>query len=177
MITWIVQSTGRTVTGDELVAWAHSGQLHPQTMVSANGGRDWIIARQAVFRMEARGDDGMAFLIPTRTSTYATLAQYVGLLSLLFFGGPLSAGAMSIAWDDNGKMTLLFRLGFFAVAALLGPTPVFLAAFFGKREIERDPTLRGKGRLIFGLVCGLLMLLPILGAIPGFFLGHHHSKP
>ena len=165
MIQWVVQGTNQTV-GEDLPAWVHAGWLHPQAPVSADGGRTWIPAVEAARRLVARGDDAMAFLVPMRTSTYATVAQYIGLFSLLFFGGPLCAIAAAIAWDP-AKTTIGFRLGFIATALVLGPLPVLLPVFLGHREIKKDPTLRGNFRLIFGAGCGGLMALAVLGALVG----------
>jgi hypothetical protein len=167
MITWTVQGTNTRV-GAELGWLVQSGQLHPMCPVSADGGRTWIHALDAAQRMNARGDDGLALIVPMRTGAWATGAQYVALFSLLFFGGPICFGAAALSFDHGP--TIAARLVFTLVATALGPLPVGLMTWLGHREIKKDPTLRGKGRLIFALVCTALMALACVIAFVGSLL-------
>ena len=159
MVRWTVAGTNQ-VLGDELPSWVQAGWLPPHVPVSADGGRTWIPATEAVRRLYARGDDIAAMFVPMRTATFATVAQYTGLFSLLFFGGPLCLIAMMTGFDP-GTMTVPFRVCFFAAAILLGPSPIALFAWLGRREIKRDPTLRGNGRIVFALVCAALMAVQV----------------
>jgi hypothetical protein len=164
MITWTIEGTNQCV-GNELPSLVQSGWLHPARAVSADGGRTWIPALEAARRLAARGDDGLAFIVPMRTATYATLAQYIGLFSLLFFGGPLSFMTAALAFDHGP--TKRFRIIFALVAAVLGPAPVALFACLGRREIKKDPTLRGTGRVIFAWVCVAPMAIACAAGIVG----------
>jgi hypothetical protein len=160
MIRWQIQGTDRVVSGEELPPWLQAGWLAPQAPVSADGGATWIPAAEAARRMAARGDDAVAMFVPMRTAPWAIVGQYVALFSLLFFGGPLAVGATAAAFDHGTK--LVFKLGLLAVALVVGPLPPALAAWLARREIRRDPTLRGTGRMWFAVVCAVVMLLPLL---------------
>jgi hypothetical protein len=143
----------------EIVRAVHEGRIAPATRVSIDGGREWMHAGMLVQRADARGDDGLALLIPVgRTEGWSIAAGYVGIFSLLFFGGPLCfAGGVGLT--GSGRMTILARLAFFVVPLLLGPLPPALMASAGLRAIRRDPTYRGKGRAIFALVTAALMVV------------------
>jgi hypothetical protein len=136
--------------------------------VSADGGRTWIYALDAAQCMNARGDDGLALIVPMRTGAWATGAQYVGLFSLLFFGGPFCFAAAAMAFEHGPTITV--RLVVTLIATAVGPLPVALMTWLGHREIKKDPTLRGKGRLIFALVCTALMALACVFAFVGLFV-------
>ncbi len=102
-------------------------------------------------------------------------AQYVGFFSLLFFGGPLSVLGAILAWDDGP--TRLVRFIVLLAAFVLGPLPVALAALLGRREIPRDPTLRGGGRLIFAAVTAALMMLALAAGGVGVLARAYAGRP
>jgi hypothetical protein len=138
-----------------LLAAIQRGELHPETPVSFDAGCSWLPARIAAQRLQWRGDDGIALVLPTRTESWSTLAGYVALFSLLFFGGPLSVMAGALGFD--GASAPHFRLAFPLVVLVLGPLPLALFSLLGLRAIRRDPTYRGKGRAIFALICAAVM--------------------
>lgn len=163
-IEWQIQGTAHRV-GADLPDWVARGWLHPMCPVSADGGRTWITAGEAARRLHLRGSDELAMLIPTRVGGWATGGQYLGLFSLLFFGGPICFLAAVLGWDHGP--THLVRLVVVLVALVLGPLPVAACAWLGRREIARDPTLRGTGRVVFAWVTATLMALPALAGLVG----------
>ena len=146
-----------------------AGQLAPDVPVSVDAGRTWIRSDVLFSRLHARGDDATAMLVPTRVETYSTLGQYLGLFSLLFFGGPICAMPVAMAFDP-GTMSKLVRLGFWLGAMVLGPLPIAALGLLGLRALRRDPTQRGKGRAIFALVVAGIMGVPVLISLPFLLL-------
>jgi hypothetical protein len=153
-----------------LIAAVRSGHLHPETPVSLDQGRSWLPASLAAQRFESRGDDAVAFMIPVRTETWSTVAGYIALFSLLFFGGPFAFAAALVGFDPGPTITV--RLGTVAAALVLGPLPPAAMALLGLRALRRDPTLRGKGRAIFALVCAGLMAAGCLVGLVGVVVAH-----
>ena len=71
---------------------------------------------------------------------------------------------------DPGKTTKLLRLAFVLGAMLLGPFPIALPAELGRRALLRDPTLRGKGRMIFAFVVAAILCVPCFIGLVGALL-------
>lgn len=133
-------------------------QLHPETPVSLDGGRSWVPALQAARWLHARGDNGLAAVVPMHVEGWSMGAGYLAIFSLLFFGGPIVFGTTFAAFDDGPK--LLVRLGAVLVGIVLGPLPIAFMGWRGLVNIRRTPTYRGKGRAIFALVVAGVMALP-----------------
>ena len=133
------------------------GQIHPATPASVDGGQTWITAAVVAHRLQARGDDGIAFFVPMRTEGWSLGAGYLAIFSGLFFGGPLCFAAPFVAAEIGPSVA--FKLCYPLVALLLGPLPPAAMALLGLRALRRDPTCRGKGRAIFALVVAALMAL------------------
>ncbi len=139
-------------------------QLPPETPVSFDGGRSWIAAWQAAQSLHARGDDGVAAVVPMNVEGWSMGAGYSAVFSGLFFAGPLSIGAGVAAFDAGGKPIPM--LIFTAVAFVLGPLPIAAMALLGLRNLRRDPTKRGKGRAVFALVVAAVLAVPnVLGLV------------
>lgn len=137
--------------------------LHPETPVSFDGGRSWMPAWPAAQSLHARGDDGLAVVVPTNVEQWCMGAGYAAIFSGLFFGGPLALGA-SIAMFENGPRPLPM-LVFALVAFVLGPLPIAAMALVGLRNLRKNPVLRGKGRAIFALVVAGILGVPNVVAI------------
>lgn len=163
-IEWQIQGTAQRV-GAELPDWLARGWLHPACPVSADGGRTWIPAAEAARRLHLRGSDELAMIMPTRESGWATGGQYLGLFSLLFFGGPACFLSAVLGWDPGPRHVV--RLVFVLVAIALGPLPVAACAWLGRRDIQRDPTLRGTGRVLFAWVTAALMAIAAFAGLVG----------
>ena len=54
-----------------LVNAVFSGQLHPETSVSLDGGRSWMAAGVVAQRLRARGSDELALFVPQRTEPWS----------------------------------------------------------------------------------------------------------
>ena len=149
------------------------GHVHPAAPVSLDAGRTFLPAAVLASRLQHRGDDVLAAVLPTRVETFSALAGYIAVFSGLFLGGPFALGAAIIGFESGP--TLAFRIGAIALALVLGPLPPALAALAGLRAIRRDPTLRGKGRAIFALVIAGLMLLGCLAGGVGVIVTIIHG--
>ncbi len=160
------QGASSLASDDQQFLYAvRAGQLAPDVPVSVDAGRTWIRADVLFARLHERGDDGAAMFVPMRVETYSTLGQYLGLFSLLFFGGPICVIPVAMAFDP-GTTSILLRLGFWLGAMVLGPLPIAALGLLGLRALRRDPTQRGKGRAIFALVVAGIMAAPMLVALP-----------
>jgi hypothetical protein len=138
-------------------------RLHPDTPVSFDGGRSWIPAWPAAQSLQARGDDGLAVVLPVNVEAWSMGAGYAAVFSGLFFAGPLSIGSGVAIFHAGGKP--LPMLIFALVAFVLGPLPIAAMALLGLRALRRNPALRGKGRAIFALVVAALLAGPNVGGI------------
>jgi hypothetical protein len=100
-----------------------------------------------------------------RDSTWAILAVYLSVASLLFFGGPLTLIAAGLCFK-HGDTPQGVRLAFAFVALAIGPLPVGVLAWLARREMKENPKLLGRGRLFFAYACTALMAAPLLaGAV------------
>jgi hypothetical protein len=144
------------------------GRMWREVPASIDGGKTWMPAWQLDLKLRARGDDGVAFLVPMRTEAWSMVAGYLAVFSLLFFGGPISFGAAILAFDKGP--TKLIRLAFVLGGILLGPAPIAGTAELGRRALLKDPTLRGKGRMIFAFVVAGILALPCLVGLVGALL-------
>jgi hypothetical protein len=144
------------------------GRIWRELPTSIDGGKSWMPAWQLDLKLRARGDDGVAFLVPMRTEPWSMIAGYLAVFSLLFFGGPISFGVAVAGWDSGSKH--LVRLGFALAGLLLGPAPIAGLAALGRRALMKDPTLRGKGRMIFAFVVAGILVLPCLVGLVGALL-------
>ena len=144
------------------------GRIWRELPTSIDGGKNWMPAWQLDLRLRARGDDGLAFLVPMRTEAWSTVSGYLALFSLLFFGGPLSFGVAVMGFEPGMKK--LVRIAFLLGALLISPGPIALTAELGRRALLRDPTLRGKGRMIFGFVVSAILVIPCLVGLVGTLL-------
>lgn len=144
------------------------GRLSPTAQVSSDGGRIWLPAPQALQRARLAGhnDAMVGYVVPGRVEPNALIAGYIALFSLLFFGGPMAVLAAVIGWDD-GKMKLGVKLALIAGAFALGPAPIALLCRGAGRKLRQDPTLDGRGRMIFAAVVAVLMTVPILVGVLG----------
>jgi hypothetical protein len=145
------------------------GRIWRELPASIDGGKSWMPAWQLDLKLRARGDDGVAFLVPMRTEPWSMVAGYLAVFSLLFFGGPISLVTATMAFDP-GTMSKLFRLAIVLVAVVLGPLPIAGLAELGRRALLKDPTLRGKGRMIFAFVVAGILVLPCLVGLVGALL-------
>jgi hypothetical protein len=144
-------------------------RMSPEVPASIDGGKTWVPAWQIDMRLRARGDDGLAMLVPMRTEAWSMIAGYLAVFSFLFFGGPISFLVAMTAFDP-GTMTKLVRLVIVLGGFLLGPVLIALPAELGRRALLRDPTLRGKGRMIFSFVVAAILTLPCLIGLFGALL-------
>jgi hypothetical protein len=144
------------------------GRIWREVPASIDGGKNWMPAWQLDLRLRARGDDGVAFLVPLRTEPWSMIAGYLAVFSLLFFGGPLSVVVAMMGWDSGPKK--LLRLAFVLGGLALGPAPIAGAAELGRRALLKDPTLRGKGRMIFAFVVAGILALPCFAGLVGALL-------
>jgi hypothetical protein len=141
-----------------------TSRLAPSAQVSADGGRTWMPAMHALdwYRSQATG---MALIVPTRVEPNAVIAGYLGIFSVLFFGGPFALIAVLVGWD-GGRMSPLIKLGIVAGALVLGPLPVAWPARKGQLALRADPSLNGMGRVWTAYVCaGLMALGGIVGLL------------
>ncbi len=145
------------------------GRIWRELPASIDGGKSWMPAWQLDLKLRARGDDGVAFLVPMRTEPWSMVSGHLAVFSLLFFGGPISLCVAILAFDP-GTMTKLFRLAFVFGGLLLGPAPIAGTAELGRRALLKDPTLRGKGRMIFGMVVAGILVVPCLIGLVGALL-------
>ena len=99
-----------------------------------------------------------------RDSTWAILAVYLALASLLFFGGPLTVIAAALCWK-HGDTPEGVRLAFALVALAIGPLPIAVLARLAQQEMRDDPKLLGKGRMLFAYGCAALMAVPLLTGV------------
>ncbi|MBW2529474.1 MAG: hypothetical protein JRI23_35180 [Deltaproteobacteria bacterium] len=154
-VVWQAGAAPAATDPAQVRAALQSGQLAPTAQVSTDGVVSWLLASQAL--QQQGQDDALAMVIPVRVNPYALIAGYLGLLSLLFFGGPISliAGAFFAA----PKATIPIRLAALAVGLLLGPVPPAAFAYLGHRALRRNPEERGMGRVITGYVAAGLMLV------------------
>lgn len=154
--------------GAQVATWAEpafvhavfSRQLAPETPVSFDGGRSWLAAWPAAQSLHARGDDGIAAVVPMNVEGWSMGAGYAAVFSGLFFAGPLSIGSCVAAFDPGGKPVPM--LVFMAVALVLGPLPIAAMALLGLRSLRRDPAKRGKGRAVFALIVAAILAVPNL---------------
>lgn len=144
------------------------GRIWREVPASIDGGKNWMPAWQLDLRLRARGDDGVAFLVPLRTEPWSMIAGYLAVFSFLFFGGPIAVAVTILGWDHGP--TKLLRLGFVLGGIVLGPLPIAGTAELGRRALLKDPTLRGKGRMIFAFVVAALMVPPCLVGLVGALL-------
>ncbi|MEO7111624.1 MAG: hypothetical protein ABI183_14385 [Polyangiaceae bacterium] len=144
------------------------GRIWRELPASIDGGKTWMPAWQLDLKLRARGDDGVALLMPMRTEAWSMVAGYLGVFSLLFFGGPISFGVAILSFDKGP--TKLIRLAFVLGGMLLGPAPIAGTAELGRRALLKDPTLRGKGRMIFAFVVAGILALPCLVGLVGALL-------
>jgi len=130
--------------------------------VSADGGVSWLPAWQAA-QQPLPADDALALLIPVRVNGYALIAGYVGLFSVLFFGGPicLVAGAFFAA----PKAPWAVRLVALVVALLLGPLPPAACAYLAHRQLRANPAERGMARVVTGYVSAGLMVVVFVATV------------
>ena len=132
-------------------------QLNPAAPVSLDGGHTWLPAVEAARWLHARGDNGLAAIVPMHVEGWSMGAGYLAVFSLLFFGGPIVFGTTFAAFDDGP--TLLVRLGAVLVGIVLGPLPLAFMGWRGLVNIRRTPSYRGKGRAMFALVVAAVMAL------------------
>lgn len=144
------------------------GRIWRELPTSIDGGKTWMPAWQLDLKLRARGDDGVAFLVPMRTELWSMVAGYLAVFSLLFFGGPIALCVAILAFDTGPKK--LLRLAFVLGGTLLGPAPIAGAAELGRRALTKDPTLRGKGRMIFAFVVAGVLVVPCLVGLVGALL-------
>jgi hypothetical protein len=104
-----------------------------------------------------------------RIATWAILAVYLALSSLVFFGGPLTIIATAICLKHGGT-GLDVRLGFAIVGLVVGPLPIAVTAHLGQREIRRNPALHGKGRIAVAYACAALMAVPLFVGVAASLL-------
>lgn len=158
----LVQSGAQTAPWAEpaFVSAVFARQIPPETPVSFDGGRSWLAAWQAAQSLHARGDDGIAAVVPTHVEGWSMGAGYAAVFSGLFFAGPLSIGSCVAAFDPDGKPIPM--LVFMTVALVLGPLPIAAMALLGLQNLRRDPAKRGKGRAVFALVVAAILAVPSL---------------
>ena len=154
-VVWQAGAAPVATEPKQLVAALQGGQLPSDAPVSIDGGHSWVPAWQAA--QQHGQSEALAMVIPVRVNSYALIAGYVGLLSLLFFGGPISliAGGFFAA----PKATVGIRIGALVAGLLLGPVPPAACAYLAHRQLRRNPDERGMGRVITGYVTAALMVV------------------
>ena len=140
-----------------------SGAIAADAPASLDGGHSFQPAGMVQQRL-AQDDQAMSLVMPVRVETWAVLSGYLALFSLLFFGGPAVLVGVIAAWDPASKLQA--RVIFLAVGLVLGPLPIAACAALARRNLVRDPTQRGMGRVWFAFgVAGLLALACCAGMV------------
>ena len=134
------------------------GRVPRDLPTSVDGGKIWLPAWQLDQKLRARGNDVEAWLMPKATEAWSTVAGYLALFSLLFFGGPLALAAGIMGWDHGPTKVARFCLVLGGL--VLGPAPIAGMAELGRRALRADPMLRGRGRMIFAMVVAGILLVP-----------------
>ncbi len=145
------------------IAEVASKRVPVTAAASLDGGATWTTALEALKQVRGRADEALAAFLPVRVEPYSLFAGYVALLTLFFFGGPITMAGVAFAWDTGPKLPV--RLGAVAVALVLGPLPPLFLGWVALRALKKDPSLRGKGRAIFALVVAGLLAVPLLAGL------------
>lgn len=141
-----------------------TSRLAPHAPVSIDGGRSWMPAMRALEWHRSQAAD-LALIVPTRVEPSALIAGYLGLFSLLFFGGPICVVAALMSWDRGPKP--IVGVVAILVGAVLGPLPVLWPARKGHRALQADASLNGMLRVWTAYVAAALMTLALLAAVIG----------